>query len=59
MTTSSRATVVIGTRKGLVLARREGSTWSVDQLRFPLQAVYGVGVDNLLLGLVGGLFGSS
>lgn len=46
MTTSSRATVVIGTRKGLVLARREGSTWTVDQLRFPLQAVYGVGVDN-------------
>jgi hypothetical protein len=40
-------TLLIGTRKGLAVARRDGpgDQWQIDPLRFPLQAVYAVGVD--------------
>lgn len=39
--------LLVGTRKGLILARSEGgrTRWDVEPLRFPMNAVYGVGVD--------------
>jgi phage pi2 protein 07 len=40
-------TVLIGTRKGLVVARRGGAgqPWVSEPIRFPLNAVYAVGID--------------
>jgi phage pi2 protein 07 len=47
MATTSKTTLLIGTRKGLVVARRESveKPWVSDPLRFDLQAVYAVGID--------------
>jgi hypothetical protein len=42
------AAVMIGTRKGLVIARSRDhrTAWDVGQLEFPMEAVYAVGVDT-------------
>ena len=42
------ALVMIGTRKGLVLARSDGSrrTWICDEVRFPNQEAYAVAIDE-------------
>lgn len=43
----TEAVVLIGTKKGLVIARsQEGRTvWDVSPLQFPMEAIYAVGVD--------------
>jgi hypothetical protein len=44
----TEAIVLIGTRKGLVVARsRDGrASWEVEPLQFPMQAIYAVGIDT-------------
>ncbi|HYA01229.1 MAG TPA: exo-alpha-sialidase [Candidatus Binatia bacterium] len=44
----ARALLMIGTRKGLLIARSDDSrrTWTLDELRFPNQEVYAVGIDS-------------
>jgi hypothetical protein len=41
------ALVMIGTRKGLVLARSDGGrrSWTADEIHFPVQEAYAVGID--------------
>jgi hypothetical protein len=44
----AEAVLLIGTRKGLFIARSQDdrSAWSVEEIRFPMQSVYAIGVDN-------------
>ena len=43
----TEATVLIGTRKGLFVARSRDAraTWDIEPIRFPMNAVYAVGID--------------
>ena len=43
----SDAILLIGTRKGLFVARsRDGRAgWDLEPIRFPMNAVYGLGID--------------
>ncbi|MFH8367218.1 WD40/YVTN/BNR-like repeat-containing protein [Streptomyces sp. NPDC018031] len=38
--------LAVGTRKGLFLGRRGGGVWSFTGPRFPMQAVYSIGIDT-------------
>ena len=57
--------LMIGTAKGLFLARREGDTWQVSAPNFPMTSVYAVGIDSrretprLLAGVESSHFGPS
>ena len=37
--------LLAGTRKGLLLARRQGGSWQTEPLALPMTAVYAVGID--------------